>query len=627
MRVNDFWPNVSWITPLFLVAAQLARCAHATGNMELSLPMQKVSHIQNQDQGGLEIFADKLHTRKLLPELNKLLEGMEISLPDFSMPVSLGFFGDATITGENLICNGFSVQDLRISNNRINDKQISFSLEVIGLDFDCVMDWTFETILGGDNGSATLETDDNSLALEFTFESENFNDKPPISTVLSDCDATIQISVFEVNGGNLLGDFIDLIGGAFTDSIAGVANEGLCEAAGSLETALLNITETFDEILKPFQGTVPPELENPLYPEIHLPVSSDVKLVNFQSEDGAVRMIFDSINTFLGGIVDDPSVPGGQDLAINQMMRSLLLNADRALVIDGLPNADVLSESGISLSQIRIYGLDTMTEFKLDTLGKHTLSSTFDWEFMTLEIDLDVTMNTTEPDGQTSVVTEAVQLKFGLRDIDMDFALMLAIDGQNITTIPVGSLLDLDRFMPCLIDSTIYGIEISGMSIQVADIDAPTIDGFICSGLDDLVSSLIQAFFEMYEGHFISLLPFIFQAEVRGMLNDYIDKTMIGPSDCTFDGGSTIMNLPDLLLPAEEALLVGGSGTAPYGSTFPLLVSTLMNELTKIDEKGFSAINDILIRQLTPEGTWLFGDLADVDASINIVRFRVCPFS
>lgn len=406
------------------------------------------------------------------------------------------------------------------------------------------------------------------------------------------------------------------------------------ELIGPLFTDLV---KSLDGRLEPFQQPIPDELNDPLFPEKDLVIPTGVDFIGFSSAFGPViQTLFDSVNSFLGDTVDDPNSPsGGQDIAINKILRDSVLDENGALVLDGAifgtlyGGQDVLTESVVSVEAIHIYGLDTIREFvPIQDIGEYTVATKLDWK----EIDLDIILRVevTPSEGEDSVISggrgtiiETVLIEMGLRDIEIDFAAMFAISLGNVTDTLFGSLTDFEMLLSCLSDS-IHDIEVTNMNLIIGDVIPPTLEGFISPGIDDVVSSLSLAIFEMYEGALLEIMPYIFQVMVRKSVNDAIDLAISGTEKCRYESALSgdILNLPDLLLPPTDAVSVGGSGTTPYGPLLPLAFGTILNAIKMgiagggIDVNGI--IRNVTLAQSGIAGKIHFAELINVDYGFKI---------
>ena len=485
------------------------------------------------------------------------------------------------------------------------------------------------------SGSASLTTLDNEIQLEFTFISDDFNSSPPNSVEKTFCDATVDIEDLSAEGG-LESTIFNFVEGFLRSGIENSVKTLLCDEIDGLIVPLEGLLASLDEILEPFGGDISPELEDPLYPENNLVVPDGVELINFGADDGFIRKVFDEINNMLG----KPIASEESDLAINEFLRTLILDENGALAFDGSffgpQNGTVYSgddsDSNFSIQSIKIYGIDTLSEFKpIDIVGNYTFTSNFFWESLTIEIDLETKMSPSNAESALILPTtvQQTQVRIGIEDLDIDFAVMLAISEGNLTDIPFGSLTSLSRILACLADNSIHDIEISDMSVTFGNIIPLTIDdGSDSTGLDKLLNSISRALFEMFEGAIIKLMPKIFQEALRGALNDVIDDSINGTStSCAFESNSEFMNLPDFFLPPDEAVKSGGTGASQYGNLFQLIINTLTDFLTQTNDQGELVINEIFMRPFTFDqsginGTWVFGDLFDVDTVFSIGSFN-----
>jgi hypothetical protein len=91
------------------------------------------------------LLATSTGGRKLqnFDELNDLLSSINVVLPQIE-PYSVGtvFFVEAFLGANAVICNDISVQDLQISHSRLSGTQVALDISIVGLGFDCFIDWS-----------------------------------------------------------------------------------------------------------------------------------------------------------------------------------------------------------------------------------------------------------------------------------------------------------------------------------------------------------------------------------------------------------------------------------------------------------------------------------------------------
>lgn len=531
-------------------------------------------------------------------ELNQILSSISFNLDNIPDITILG--GVITARMDSVYCDNISIKDFDLSHSKYSDNEVQLNLSIDGLAFFCEVDWSIFSFLWNGQGIASVETTQNSVDFQYSFVSQDLREQPPLGIVRTGCDANIQIDDIAINGTELL-ETVDQFDVYLRGPIENQLEKTICPEDvenDSLGQMLASLITKIDTYLGSFRGDIPQELQNPLGPETDLNPPSDASLTGFSSTSGQnFKDLLDRINNLVSGVVEDLESPTRtmRDLAINQILRTYVLDEERALVVDGsmfgsLLKSEKFVNSDLSIKKIKILGLDTLTEFvPLTDIGEFTVSSSIEWALLEIEIVLDVTVTPLEEtnsliDGNFADVNEEVTLKIGMKDIDFDFAIMFAADLKDLTSSPVVSLTDLEQFVACLSDR-VFEIEISNLMLTLGDVEPPSLDGLISVGIDDLISSTSLLVFELYEGTILSMMPYLFQVVLRKSLNSIIDSAMSTDVSCGYDIGNTvkdleeILNIPDLLFPPEEAINYGGSGDAPYGSIISMLYNTFLNQI------------------------------------------------
>lgn len=166
----------------------------------------------------------------------------------------------------------------------------------------------------------------------------------------------------------------------------------LCDELSSLGTTLVgDLLDWAKKELDTYLQPIPPNRANPLHLESNLAVPAGKQLLNFQNlEESLGSWVTDALNqadALLGQEVEDPTAPNGsgRSLGINAFLRQNILDADRALTvaIADLPfqafnptlfqSHDLLTDTTITLTSVKLYGLDTFTKFD-PLVGKSRLS-------------------------------------------------------------------------------------------------------------------------------------------------------------------------------------------------------------------------------------------------------------
>ena len=349
-----------------------------------------------------------------------------------------------------------------------------------------------------------------------------------------------------------------------------------------------------------------------LQPEKDMIVPPEMELLNFStlgSETGNwFEVMLELVDDLLG------VTPDGSEFNINKLLRSTLLNDDRILqmplsvvVFDG---HDMLTETIIELTNLRIVGLDTIHRFdSLERAGKHTLFNHFSWDHFDIEMDFDLTIKPSTKDdsvigGSDEVVEEQMTITAGIDEIDVDFHLLLAADKAKVGGMHVGSFFNASNILPCVLD-TIHHVEVAGFAVEAKNIDIPTLSGFISPGIDKVMTNAADAIFNMYEAVLVKAIPNIFQLTIKELLNDLIqtlfsnNKASVSCPIKNFPSNETYVNFPDLLMNEEAAMNVGGTGAGQYGHVLRDLMSFLQERLLQVEQDGRSILNEMLISKVT----------------------------
>ena len=603
------------------------------------------NHI-NEDAGSVSLY------RNLLPgdfdEFNDIFRNAVIQLPPTTVSETVLF--DLTINLNEINCTNINVTDIVITYNKDESNQrLWFQVDVIDVAMNCFIEYDYEYGLLSGKGNAKAYSDDNNLTVLLAFDSTNFDEAPPTSSVVYNCTADIRITDLDFDGdwiSTLIDVFERLIRGRVEDEVKAVA----CDELSSLGSTFVNQTlELAADTLEPYLTELP--ATDPLASEKALQVPGDMVLLNFQDTDNVIGSWFDAalrqVNTFLGTAVDDDAAPSGtgRDLGVNVFLRDKILDADRSFVVDvaNLPlenggvlfqAQDKLLETTVTLDSVKVFGLDTFTRFDaLVDIGNYTLQNNFSWSYISMVLDVTIDMKpSSDPDAiiqgsSDKGIVEKVKISFGVDELDAVVSVLLAIDQEALGSLELGSILNMSNLLPCFL-STAYAVEMSELSVSIGNIREPTLDGFVSAGIDHIVTQSVEAVFLMYEQILLKATPNFFQTTFRDLVNKQLLDKNVSTSCPEFElepSQSGFIQFPDMLLSREEAIALGGTGESQYGDLFRRLYSLLKEQILQIDETdGTSSINDLMIAPLTrrvtgTDGTLLFnGDLLNTGKRVQI---------
>eukprot|EP00940_MAST-03C_sp_MAST-3C-sp2_P000408 g408.t1 len=563
-------------------------------------------------------------------ELNALFEGTIIVLPDADFDVDVPWpftYVDIWIT--QLRCTNIRLDDLIVSHTRVNNKIVDLSIRVDNLDVDCSANWRYDFGFTG-SGSVTAALDDNDVSAVIRFESQNFDSHAPDKSSVKSCSANLDITSINFNGG-ISGTILNLFKSSVMSLIEDEVSTLLCAELGTLgsetvSTALGDVSALIDPYLQPRDPS------DPLAAERALDLPTGTNLLNFQdpqSELGALaKEAFDYAASSLSKV--DTSTG---ELAINGFMRSSVLDTNGLLAVgvkdldalfeDGIVYSghDMLTETSITMTAVRVGGLDSFTKFEpLVAIGRATLSNAIALRRITIEIDLKIDM---KPSTHSSSVIvnpstphqiEHVTLRTALDNVELNLAILLALDQTKIDATQLGALLRTDQIAPCAL-ATVLDAQITQMTLSVGDIEAPSMTGFISVGIDRVVNSVVSAAFEMYEGAALRALPSLFDTTLRDSVNSMLSDYLKDPANvaCATPDLDAIESAHGRTIDFQKLFYDTSveNAVAPYGDVLAIAKSMIDDQLVNVDESnGSPRINGIIGQateaQSNVSGTLLF---------------------
>ena len=349
-------------------------------------------------------------------------------------------------------------------------------------------------------------------------------------------------------------------------------------------------------------------------------------LINWMNMTGVVGSLFHTAlseaRSYLGGTRQEN---GKTDLGINFVVRDYLLggNSSWSLQFDnasfGLPGIE------ISLSGFKVSGLDSFSNFAIwEPIAPQTVLNTLAWEKLSAEVIINV-RNTT-----TSETVQTLKATFGGEGVVAKVPFFLAIDLKKLGSLQLGSLMNVKDILPCLL-SALQDFEITQMLASVATLDTPRFEGLM-SDTSTITSAFTEQIFSTYRSEIIQSLPKIFDSTVRKLFNNVIVSytntscPLVSTSSRRLETApSPFIDFRDLLLPAKDAIALGGSGTSPYGDLLRTILGFVENYVLKIDPAtGLSAVNHFVVDPLTSyqsnqTGSLLFpGNIFNKGAQVSV---------
>lgn len=601
--------------------------------------------------------------------LNNLLSGMTLKLPE----TTVSPMDSLDLTISDLECRDIYLHDVTLSHDDVradaaaDDKEQQELVDIqLGLEVDliCSFDWTYTydppivpPISSG--GSGQIDTKDNAMSTTLSFSSPNFDAQGPIASTVNGCSPTINVVDMQFEG-SISAAIVNSVEWAIRGVVENEIEDALCEELGALGDVVSEQLLEIRAVVEPYLSEENKKPNDPLAAEKQLEnEAAPIDLFDFTKTEGIVGYGVDAgireIDRRLGDLVRDET--GGQNLGINDLMQSYVLDDDGYLTlpIDAIPvlnqvDVFVFDEVSVAIKSIRLKGLDSFTSIDaLEVVGSQTLQSRFAMEYLEIEVVAEVQLRALnevviEPkDGKsesnnnggagTTMTSEMLVLSASVRDIDAMIALFVAIDQAEVGDLQLGSLFHMPNIPQCML-SALHAAEFTQLHISMGDIDPPTVQSISSKGLTRIATSALDAITEMYESLFLKALPAIFDDAIRPLVND-LAKDFIGnaprsncPSPPPDTTGSSVIDMRDLLLEANDAAAAGGKGTSPYGTLVGILKNLAEDVLLTPNDQGTLPINDLLVAPLTKrqsgvKGTWtMSGDIFNEAVEVNLADVR-----
>ena len=346
-------------------------------------------------------------------ELNTIFEGAEILLGDATASTRVAGL-PLNLDMSNIRCKDISIGDFLIGYTKRSLQRLEMGMEIVQLDLSCTVDFTYKySVFPRGSDSVEAFTNDNGVAIAMVFNSENFDEFPPNEIVVEGCTAKVDVTDLDFVGGGFDQVIFNAIETLLRSTVESEVNALICSEMSSLgDTFGQSLLDLVDETLEPYFAPLPPNYADPLFAENNMAVPDGKNLLDLSNTEEVVggwfNDVLQEIDALLGTVVDDPDSPTGtgRDLGVNKLLRENVLDSDRALTIasedfEGILDSSVfeghdrVTQTNITLDQLKIFGLDTFTEIKpLRDIGKYTLQNDFSWRFLTVEVDLSFTIKT-----------------------------------------------------------------------------------------------------------------------------------------------------------------------------------------------------------------------------------------
>jgi len=295
--------------------------------------------------------------------------------------------------------------------------------------------------------------------------------------------------------------------------------------------------------------------------------------------------VLDGLRESLGGVTEEG------ELGVNGLVEDGIFNATLDMMVE------LADGYNLTIDTLQVMGLDTFTLFDvLQPIAPQTLENNIAIANLTIVIDFSINVTT------TSDPPLSYRMSFDVEDVNVTVYLFTAIDMDKVENLTIGSLLFVENFIPCLF-SAAYDIHVPAMRATIGNLSEPTFEGLLPE-TDAAATASLAAIFSQYRSVFINATNSIFDSTVRVLANEFITEYIESSPACPESGDSFnasasvltgtdagLIDLRDLLLPPDEAILFGGSGLQPYGDLVATGYGFLLDLLETSEEGELLEIN------------------------------------
>jgi hypothetical protein len=377
--------------------------------------------------------------------------------------------------------------------------------------------------------------------------------------------------------------------------------------------------------------------------QLEIDLDPEVRLVNFTSLDTSLG---EWIDVAFQQLLEYLSASVGNDLRVNDLLRSTLLDDDGTITMEFDDVAVGGEELEVSLKRMRVTGLDTISSINvLDAIGPQTFRNELTWDRLGVEVVISL-MTSEEESGSGRFLQsrEDITVNLGLVDIDVSLAMLLAIDIDMLGSLEMGQVLEIKNILPCLL-SAAQAASLTELEVAVGSISDFTVQGFRSAELNSAAADSSRVLLDKYGSQILSSMPGFFDSTVRALLNNWIGYKMEDWANTacpksTFEfAAQGFLDFRDLFLSVAKSRLLGGSGASPYGDLFSTAYGLVQDLLFKNDpDTDMSAANDALLGPLTRSqsnftGSIIFpGDVISGGTRLSVggldanVQFRASDF-
>ena len=550
--------------------------------------------------------------------LNKLLAKVRIDVPDQKVDAGRHLGGDVMIDLTTLYCEGIHIGGIGV-NHKSPPSRANLELDVNVVDTGVLCHLHVSVKWGSlpaTSGTAKAVVAGSSLGARMTLSAEGAGglaSHPPTSASLDKCDVDVKVKSIDLTDGalaSLAGWLVNLFKSSVTSLIEKDLNPVVCKLVGAqvkgpgaqLPALLRNVST----MLAPYlAGSGAPNTGDPVVAgrtELEavgaLPTARPDRLLALAA-NGAIRVASGVLNGVLGRplvlpaelVASGATVLGGDgalpvNLMIEDFVRELGGNGSAGAAHITVPvnatiysGVDVLTNTNLSIANITLTGLDTMSTFAVaspvegtNLTLQHSIAARDLKALVRMRVSLSQGTNIKSGDG---TIVEHFDVHLRLKDLVVNLSTVIAVDPSRLPrNMTVGTLTGAN--LTACLGPAIVGVNATVMTVSLGDVEA-SISNFIEPAMDHLLNNLTKTALALYEGTALRAMPGLAHQLARPMINNLIagalapmsDPAKVANAQCSSPTGQSVD-------PAKDA---SGQYVEFYGSAAMKWVNWALNDM------------------------------------------------
>lgn len=501
----------------------------------------------------------------------------------------------------NMYCKNFQIGDIAITTLSSSDIEYNIRLGFSDIAGRCDFDWKYWTTgnvwgvsdIDSGTNSARATIDGATAYLDVKIGSVGFNGdnaQPPTTAEISSCTASVDVDVNVDLGGTISNFFGNGFVTLLTSTVNAMAKTIICTIVGGyeidwskltlgiasaksqvvepmveqlIEEVLVDVNEIFD----PYDVDILPLQDAARIAEekLNRPTQEDFATVDLEYEK-----LFVVIRNVLDGVLSDTVTNeyGQPDIAINQLVRSGTREGTIAYDAASLdPTSRVLMDKQsmfmdirLTMNKVEISNIDKFTRVDLlhilrDLTGRdEAITAKESMAHEGFSLGAEMTFSMRPPSSDTAAVTfdsncavdglaYNMRLDFSISDLDIEAALLAAIDKSKYDALTLAELLSNSSASACLLNTLVFPgvsapvdastpLTLSAVFATVASMADPTVSGIGDADLQNLLNTAVSTMFDMYGPYIWRLLPSVVDTFVTNATNEFLDVKLSDRGMC-----------------------------------------------------------------------------------------------